>query len=295
MKPTDIREGACSRTLRYMDSYLANELLVETNHEVLRHLETCPACSAELELRTRLRSRLRDAVRAQAAPAELQVRIRRQLDQAASRPSFGLGWMRYAAVAAACLAIGAGVVLVNRPERLPDLADRGGQSAYIERVSQSVAAMLRVGLGDHLHCSVFRRYPKNPPALAEMEQELGESYKGLLPVVAKSVPAEYRVIMAHQCGYAGRRYVHLTLQNGQHLLSVVITRKQPGESLAGLAASEAPGGVPLYQGQAHHYEVASFETPEYLAFVVSDLPGQTNLQIAGLLAPAVHEFLVKAA
>ena len=31
-----------------IDSYLSDELLVETNHDVLRHLENCPACRSHL-------------------------------------------------------------------------------------------------------------------------------------------------------------------------------------------------------------------------------------------------------
>ena len=39
-------EGACEKIRRYLDSYVTNELLVETNHEVLRHIEGCPACAS---------------------------------------------------------------------------------------------------------------------------------------------------------------------------------------------------------------------------------------------------------
>ena len=40
MECRDVREMA--------DSFLGEELLTETNHEILRHLETCPVCRAEL-------------------------------------------------------------------------------------------------------------------------------------------------------------------------------------------------------------------------------------------------------
>jgi hypothetical protein len=51
----------CRRFRDIADSYLAEELLVETNHEVLRHLETCPACRAELAARRQVRRVLRSA------------------------------------------------------------------------------------------------------------------------------------------------------------------------------------------------------------------------------------------
>ncbi len=46
-----------------MDSYLGDELLVETNHEVLRHLENCPACRNELAARRGLLAQMRSAVK----------------------------------------------------------------------------------------------------------------------------------------------------------------------------------------------------------------------------------------
>src|SRR5438270_11420258 len=49
----------CREVRDLADSFLSEQLLVETNHEVLRHLEGCPACRAELlsyrELRTAIR------------------------------------------------------------------------------------------------------------------------------------------------------------------------------------------------------------------------------------------------
>ena len=206
MKPVEFGRGGCTRTLQYMDSYLANELLVETNHEVLRHVENCPSCAAELDARTRVRARLREAVRAEITPPDLQARVRQQIQARGSRSFFAAEWTRWAAAAAACF-------------------------------------------------------------------------------------------VAHQCGFNGRRYVHLTLQNGQNLLSLVIARKNPGRvACPVLTAAQRPGGIPVYQSAAHHYEVAGFETPEYMAFVVlSDLGAGRNLQIAAGLAPVVHEYLRKAA
>ena len=61
-------EGACEKMRRYLDSYVSNELLVETNHEVLRHIESCPACAAEVQALTQLRGRVKSAVQAQIVP-----------------------------------------------------------------------------------------------------------------------------------------------------------------------------------------------------------------------------------
>jgi hypothetical protein len=166
---------------------------------------------------------------------------------------------------------------------------------YIARVSASLAAVLKVGLGDHIHCSIFRKYPKEAPPIEKMERELGPTYSGLLPVVRGAVPQGYRVIMAHQCSYAGRKFIHLTFEKDGGLLSLVIARKQPGESVEGLTPASQSSGIPIYQSAAGRYEVAGFEAGNYFAYVVSELRSKANLQVAGNLAAGVHEYLAKAA
>ena len=37
------------------------------------------------------------------------------------------------------------------------------QESYIASVSNRVATLMRVGLGDHIHCAVFRKSKKTPP------------------------------------------------------------------------------------------------------------------------------------
>ena len=284
-------EGGCEKTRKLLDAYVSNELLVETSQDVVRHLDGCPACTAEVEARTQLRTRLRSAVKSQSVPPDLQVRIRQQIHAKESTSWFALGWMRWVGAAAACLVVSAGLLL-NRPyEKMPDVADRPAQTTYIQKVSSSIAAVLKVGLGDHIHCSVFRKYPKNPPQVEQMEEKLGPEYKGLLPVVRTALPEGYRVILAHQCTYAGRKFVHLTMEKDGALLSLVIARKQEGETLEGLSAAAKTGTVEIFQSAADRYQVAGFDAGNFFAYVVSDLKGKANLEIATGLATAVEGYL----
>ncbi len=285
-------DGACEKTRRYMDSYISNELLVETNHEVLRHLENCASCSAEIEARSRVKTRLKAAVESQQAAADLAVKIRRQIHQQRSRSRLA-DWNLWTMAAAAVVVLSIGIWVTRTRTYIPEIADRRGQDVFIQKVSQTVSKVLRVGLGDHIHCAVFRKYPKNPPALAQMAESMGPTLQGLVPLVKASVPDRYRIIMAHQCSYSGRHFVHVTLSDGSNLTSLVIARKELGESLEGLSPSIRAAGVPVYQAVAGRYEVAGFETPQYLAFVVSDLNAENNLHMAGNLAPTVHNFLAR--
>ena len=52
----------CRETRELADPFLSDQLLVETTHEIVRHLETCPACRDEFAARRTLRGKLQSAV-----------------------------------------------------------------------------------------------------------------------------------------------------------------------------------------------------------------------------------------
>src|SRR5512141_287177 len=104
MNRVSFGQGGCEKTRKYLDAYVSSELLVETNHDVLRHLEGCPACSAEVEARTILRSSVKKAVTSAPVPAELPALVRERIRAHESRPSFSGSWLRWPLTAAATLA-----------------------------------------------------------------------------------------------------------------------------------------------------------------------------------------------
>lgn len=290
MNRVSFGESACERTRKYLDSYISSELLVETNHDVLRHLEGCVSCSAEAATRQQLRDRLKVAAKAQAVPPELPALVRERLAVEQSRKSSA--WFRMRWPMAAAAALGALLYVGYHPEHLPAIGDRPAQNAYIQKISATMATVLRVGLGDHLHCSVFRKKESTVPTVAEMEKELGPEYKGLLPAIRAAAPEHYQLTGAHHCSYLNRHFVHLTLEKDASIISLVIARKQDGESLANLTPAIA-NGTPIYQSTAGHYQVAAFDAGNFLAYVVSDTNRQSNLQVASTAAPAIREVLSK--
>lgn len=242
-----------------------------------------------------LGSLLKAAIERQPVPPNLDSRIRAKIEESETpRRFFRVPWGRQLMAAAAIVAVCAGGWLALKRDRMPGLTDRPAQDAYIRELSAKLATVVGVGLRDHIHCSVFRQYPKNPPSLVEMETKLGPAYSGLLPVVQTSMPRGYRVIMAHRCGYAGRKFVHLTLTDGKDLLSLVIAQKQDGETLSTLRPAMLRAGLPVYKGEAEKYSVAAFEAGQQLAFVVSEKPPAINLAIAVALAPGVRKVLLEA-
>src|SRR6185437_7169429 len=97
MECRDVRELA--------DSFLAEELLTETSHELLRHLDTCPVCRADLDARRTVREGVQRAF--QRAPGlapspEFVSQLRGKLQDAsgkgaARRHAMFRGWWALAA------------------------------------------------------------------------------------------------------------------------------------------------------------------------------------------------------
>jgi anti-sigma factor RsiW len=93
--------------------YMDSELSVPENMEVLEHLNLCPACQEVFQVEEKLRDVLKVELDGPEPPAGLSDRVRRTLreEPSASRaPRPRRGW-RIAALAAACAAVAALVIL----------------------------------------------------------------------------------------------------------------------------------------------------------------------------------------
>src|SRR6185295_2066276 len=96
---------------------------------------------------TRLREQLQRAVRSEDVPPYLQARITAHIHSTGSRKSI---WRpQFAALAAALMVVAGGVVAYQLGHLRLTAAS---QASYIASVSNRVASIMRVGLGDHIHC-----------------------------------------------------------------------------------------------------------------------------------------------
>lgn len=285
---------ACEKILHEFDRYMDGQLSGDAGDQVARHLESCARCARELETRRRITGTLKNAVLRAGAPPYLEARIRSRIRATSPRaswflmpvPAFGL-----AATIAVSLLAG---WLVYHGEGAGGGLGRAAQSDYIDSLYARVSHIVQVGLGDHVHCAHFRKFDDGTPSVEELSQRIGPQYAGLVRAVRDKVPPEYRISLAHQCTFRERRFVHMAMHGDDgKLLSVVITRRRPGESFAAdqLTPVLESAGIPIYPSGVDEFQVAGFETGDYLAFVVSDLPRQQNTQFASNVAPTVHEFL----
>jgi len=273
MNVINFGQKPCEKVRGHLDSYLNNELPLETNHEVLRHLEDCTGCSDAFEAGVRLRDSLKHAVRAKTAPADLQEKIRRKLRRkkfSLDLPGYGSSWALAAAASLLLLMAGWGSY------RIWFLSD----SPSPRELAHSI---LNIGLSDHVTCAINHKVSNRHYTPEQMAREMGPSFSGLVPIIREKTPAGYEVIVVHQCKVNARSFVHVIMKKDASVVSLVITRKT-GESFPQGDLSEA-----TLQG----YEATGFETKDHLAFVVSDLVREQNLQIAMTLAPLVRNYLSK--
>jgi anti-sigma factor RsiW len=184
----------CRRVRELMDSYISGELTVESNHDLLQHVERCESCRAEVGRRERTRALLIESFGPAPDAQGLDAQIMRAIDQHDRK------WWRiaqYGSLAAALvLTIGA-AVWFSRPVD---------------------AAAFDDSVDDHIACAMTY-----PPVFSydaqRAEQNLEPSYRAILSVVSHT-PGRYHLIDAHMCPYQGRNYAHLVYRANGRPLSV---------------------------------------------------------------------------
>jgi anti-sigma factor (TIGR02949 family) len=284
MSMLNSNSGQCARLRGHLDAYLDHELSEETANDLRRHLETCPNCARELEARARLRHALRRAARNQVPSLELRRSIEQRLREMPRGWFGGSPRLAWAAALAGLLAVLLGSVATE-------------QWISILKGRRIVAAVLALGVSDHIQCAIRgHNYPEtpNPPEL--LRQKLGPEYAGLLEVVQRKLPG-FELLEAHICSIPGssRKYVHFITRGRGTILSVILTRSQGAQLPSGIALrAGTSGGLSLYAAHLEGMNAAGFESNGYFGFVVSDLSRDANLHIAAELAPPVKAALEQA-
>jgi hypothetical protein len=248
MQCRDVRELA--------DSFLSEQLLVETNHEVLRHLETCPDCRSDIGDRRAVRDKLRTAfARAgdlQARPefaAELRAKLRPSLPEISRRSVLQSWW-----------ALAAGVVLA------------AGGGVFVRRSSSRsrLAMLAREAAGDHQNCAVKFNLAERPIPLEEAGRRYGAPYAALATFDPPAVDGSLETLERHSCVYEGRRFGHIVFRYRGALTSLLVTDGTPPAT---------PELAPDDVGPA----VASLPAGHFVAFIVAGLDRQQVLGLAQTL------------
>jgi hypothetical protein len=236
----------CQRVREVMDSYLAEELLVETNHEVLRHLDTCQECAAELRRRQRLRALLSQALEVQVDDRRAAARISQALDREHR------SWKRVTPLATAAAALIAVVAVAFWFSRPVDVA------AYDDSAE------------DHVFCALA--YPAGHSYDAERAaQSLEPPYTSIVEALGAS-HGVYEVIDAHMCPFKGRNYAHVVYRGAGQTLSLFAERADRGTLPAAPATTLNGGSVEVHGTMRQGYRIAAVATRDYQLFFVSERP-----------------------
>ena len=281
MKCLDFRE--------IVDSYLSDELLTETNHEVLRHLEACPDCRGEIQDRRVLRDKLKSAVKNSEIfqirdefYQELHAHLR-QSSKTLARPRLFLqinktSWMAIAA----CLVLTFGLSFWF-------LHNKGVNSFSTETAGLSNAAkqisLENLAVGDHQNCAVKFNLAEDP-----IDIDLASAEYANLRQIAlnplQNAAEEYKFDESHTCKFQGRDFTHIVFLHRGKKVSVLLTDLQ---NIGNLKNNE------MIKTSADGYQIARFDVKDQAVFVVSDLSEQENSSTAKLLeSSARRQFSVAA-
>lgn len=320
----------CSEFYDIADSYLGDELLVETNHEVLQHLEGCAACRREIAARRAVRARLRDAFSGDAALSprtEFAERLRadlraKALGQAKPHPFFGrVGGWPVAVAASLLVAFGIGLfALQQRRSSLPTpvevaatgghihttVTENGGREAQHQGspvVRPASFELSASAAGDHRDCAIKFRLAERPIDLEEAGREYDQAFTDLARVVktrGADLRGQFEFIEAHSCVFKGQRFAHVVLKHRGHIVSFLVAEREQGVEAAKYAGQQdaAPtddaGRQVIACSHSEGFQVSCFETARHVVFVVSDLSETENLAVARAFAPSVQEHITRA-
>jgi hypothetical protein len=262
MNCRDIREVA--------DSFLCEELVTETNPEILWHLDTCPSCRTELDARRRLSGALRTAFNR--APelqptGEFADRLRDRLRQAS------LPRHRSWTSSGRWLALAAGLVLA------------AGVTAAILLNGSPVPtdALAQDAIGDHRNCALKYRLVRTPVPLEEAAQRFDSAYRLLLSAPADDIPTPdgpVRVVERHFCGYGAHRFGHVILQYRGRVVSLLVTANDQAK-----ADADSAEAIPHFIGRPMEgLSVVSVNGSRHAVMLVSDLEQSELTQLAGIVS-----------
>ena len=258
----------CEQARLLLDSYLTNELQVETLHAVNTHLAQCGACRAALASRERARAAVNTAVRNLVPDPDFANLVRDAVRAEASSRRLSKSLLPWIALAAA-LALMSAIAWQWRAD------------------TALILARLNLGKGDHVFCARGGFYPDVPPTPAEMREQVGAPYAKLVDAVIGQAQG-YVVREGHVCHWQDREFVHFILERNKKLVSIMLTRKQrPGEVFPrhSLLAAMRAEGIPVYTTDDDGMTITGLDAGQHLAFAVSENGRDEGLRLLAAMGP----------
>src|SRR5262245_57111841 len=214
----------CQNFKELLDSYLCEELAVETNHTMLSHTERCCSCRCEMAARRQLRESLRRVCSREKMSDQrleiLRARLRSEAELRADSAQTGGGTVRrgrFANLFKMRFLLPAAIVAELSPViggawglyvlRRGDVNHLGLATEQINALELS-GSLVAESAGDHRICAPHFVNASEPaempdsiseydPACVRLDKTAAEGAKGL------------QLRSAHLCGFGGRKFAHL--------------------------------------------------------------------------------------
>jgi len=313
----------CREFREIADSYLSNELMVETNHGVIAHLEQCADCRQDLKARRELRGKLREAF-IKAPENQLQSEFADRLSTQLHEYSLGKRgaplvsprrWQssmtrkqRTWLALAACLllAMGLGLVMVRKrlvtPKAPGEIAVSKPKPNDSPEVNPEIpisivkTELAKSAVGDHRDCAIKFRLAEKPIDLEVAGQKYDPVYINLTKAVLSqqgAAPLDAQFVEAHSCVFEGRRFAHIVLKYHGQVVSFLVTDFEPTKGVQPESVRRSADPQVITCSQFDGYKVSCFETAHHAVFIVSDLPEGDNLALVRALAPSVFAHITR--
>lgn len=271
----------CRQVRQLADAFISEQLLVETTHAVVAHLDRCAACRAEVDGMRRLRAAARSAF--ERAP---MLAMRPEFASAlASRLRAESTGRRTARLPRLLIAMAASLVLIG-----------GGGWGLREWSTSGMLALLHDAVGDHRFCALTFKLTERPVALDVAARRYDAFYGRLVsvePSTGTLSGGPVRILERHSCVFNGRRFAHIVLRYKGEAVSLMVADDPRALSplrnvLAGLTHEPSP--MPATDG----FHVTAFRSTRHAVFVASTLSDEDLQEVARAMAGPVSQALAGA-
>jgi hypothetical protein len=268
-----------------IDSYLCGELLVETNHEILRHAEQCPACREEMAARRSLREALQRAGTQDRLSEGAKEMLRQRLrEEAGLSHKADVSLLRRIFSPRLPLALAASVLLVFGYLYFGSIPAPPVQAAELSE------ALMQETAEEHRTCTFHYQDSPEPETMTPNVVEYNPIFAGL-DQVAKRHARNLQLRLAHFCDLVGRNFVHLGFTEGNEMVSLLITERDAKAMKNGVTPADDGGRAGLQTALRGKYRIAAYQTSKHVVLVVSELSEAQTKELAEILAAPVSAHL----
>ena len=260
----------CQRIQKLLDHFLAGELTVESNQEILQHLEHCSTCQAQEKSRLEARRLLVKGWNSQPVSSGLEDQVVAGLD--ARTWVLPPALRRVAGLILMAAGIGAFALFS------PWMSENGGLLMAVNHYEEVAA--------DHVNCS---GHPAPPSLVLPLE-----SVQVRVEQILEQMSGRYRLRETRICRIGDSHVFHYFFRGEDTSVSVVLEERVESEHLAleGDETQRVLHGVMVSLIRSNSLTLASFEMPGYFVYLVSEqVDPEAVLQLADRVLPSLQAAL----